>query len=110
MALVDPALLEVLETGDIELRFNDDRSIKVHSQKLKMASMKGGILRHIIDDLVEDQIVSRRRYTDQTEREVHISESSDLPYIKVRTEEGLGCLNAACMHIYSTRRCTVTCD
>ena len=78
MAFVDPVLLEALETGDVELRFHDGRSIKAHSAKLKLASMKGGILRDLIEDLVEDQIVTRMRRTDEGE-----INTSDLQYIKV---------------------------
>ena len=82
MVFIDPVLLEALETGDLELRFPDGRSIKVHSAKLKLASMQGGILRDLIEDLVEDQIMTRKRRTDEGE-----INTSDLPFIKVRTEE-----------------------
>ena len=53
-------LLEVLSSGDLELLFHDDRKIKVHSQKLKLASFNG-ILHQLMEDLVEDQIAKRRR-------------------------------------------------
>ena len=51
--------------GDLELRFHDGRSIKVHSCKLKIASF-GGVLQNMIEDVLDDQITGskRKRTTD----------------------------------------------
>ena len=64
-------LLDVLARGDIELRFRDGRSIKAHSQKLSLAS--NGILRNLIEDVLEREIHAKRRRMDQ---EVGASSSS----------------------------------
>ena len=54
-------LLDLLNTGDLELLFHDDdRTIKAHSQTLKLASFNG-ILHQLMEDLVEEQIAKRRR-------------------------------------------------
>ena len=54
----------VLDMGDLELRFHDGRSTKAHSLKLKLASI-GGVLQNLIDDIVDDQINdNKRRRTD----------------------------------------------
>ena len=53
-------LSNVLDTGDLELRFHDGRSIKVHSCKLKIASI-GGVLQNLIEDVLEDQITGTKR-------------------------------------------------
>ena len=58
-------LLETLARGDVELRFRDGRSIKAHSQKLSLAST--GILRDLIEDVLEGDIHAKRRRTDQKE-------------------------------------------
>ena len=57
-------LIYVLDTGDLELRFHDGRSIKAHSQKLKIASIDG-VLQNLIEDVLGDQITgSKRKRTD----------------------------------------------
>ena len=53
-------LSDVLDMGDLELRFHDGRSIKAHSCKLKIASI-GGVLRNLIEDVLDDQITSTKR-------------------------------------------------
>ena len=55
-------LLEELKHGDVELRFHDGRSIKAHSQKLKMASKS--ILRYFLEDVLKGDIQEKRRRTD----------------------------------------------
>ena len=55
-------LLDVLGRGDVELRFRDGRSIKAHSQKLSLAS--NGILRDLLEDVLEGEIHAKRRRTD----------------------------------------------
>ena len=55
-------LLDALGRGDVELRFRDGRSIKAHSQKLSLAS--NGILRDLLEDVLEEEIVAKRRRTD----------------------------------------------
>ena len=56
----DARLSDVLDMGDLELRFHDGRSIKVHSCKLKIASI-GGILQTLIEDVLDDQITGSKR-------------------------------------------------
>ena len=56
-------LLDVLAKGDVELRFRDGRSLKAHSQKLSLAS--NGILRDLIEDVLEREIHAKRRRMDQ---------------------------------------------
>ena len=51
-------LLDALGRGDLELRFRDGRSIKAHSQKLSLAS--NGILRDLLEDVLDGEIFSRR--------------------------------------------------
>ena len=53
-------LLVALGTGDLDLRFPDGRSIRVHGTKLKLASL-GGALHNLMEDVVEEQIAKRRR-------------------------------------------------
>ena len=53
-------LLNVLDTGDLELRFHDGRSIKAHSLKLKIASFSG-VLQNLIEDVFDDQITGSKR-------------------------------------------------
>ena len=53
-------LQRVLDTGDLELRFHDGRSIKAHSLKLKLASFDG-VLKNLIEDVVDDQITGNKR-------------------------------------------------
>ena len=74
-------LLDALETsaGDLMLVFNDGRSIKVHGQKLKVASLEGCL--HNAVDMLEDQAVTtKRRRTD--EEGLH---DDDIPRLKVTT-------------------------
>ena len=54
--------MDALARGDVELRFRDGRSIKAHSQKLSLAS--NGILRDLIEDVLEGEILAKRRRTD----------------------------------------------
>ena len=56
-------LLNVLGRGDVELQFRDGRSIKAHSQKLSLAS--NGILRDLLEDVLEREIIAKRMRTDQ---------------------------------------------
>ena len=66
-------LNKVLDMGDLDLRFHDGRSIKVHSCKLKIACI-GGVLQNLIEDVLDDQITdSKRKRTD----------SDTLPILKV---------------------------
>ena len=53
-------LHRVLDTGDLELRFHDNRTIKAHSQKLKIASLDG-CLHQLIDVKLDDQSNKRKR-------------------------------------------------
>ena len=71
-------LHRVLDTGDLELRFHDNRSIKAHSLKLKIASLDG-VLNNLIEDVVDDQITGtkRKRTGDSDTVAYH-------PYLKVR--------------------------
>ena len=71
-------LHRVLDTGDLELRFQDGRSIKVHSLKLKIASLDG-VLHNLIEDVVDDQITSgnKRKRSD-------VGAAADLPSLTVR--------------------------
>ena len=58
-------LFVALDTGDIELNFQEDgRSVKAHSQKLKLASL-GGILQNLIEDVMEGQLAAKRMRTDE---------------------------------------------
>ena len=57
---MEARLQRVLDTGDLELRFHDGRSIKAHSQKLKIASLEG-VLNNLIEDVVDDQIIGSKR-------------------------------------------------
>ena len=74
------SLHRVLDTGDLVLRFHDNRSIKAHSLKLKIASLDG-VLNNLIEDVVDDQInagAKRRRVSDQS-----VSNAVDLPSLRV---------------------------
>ena len=62
----------LLEMGDMKLIFQDGRSTKVHSHKLKMASLDG-ILHNLIEDIVEAQVDGTKRGRDD----------SDLPTLQV---------------------------
>ena len=52
--------------GDLELRFQAGPSIRVHSQKMSLAS---SVLQTLMDDVMDEQIASakRRRVTDPNE-------------------------------------------
>ena len=56
-------LLDDLAIGDVELRFQDGRSIMAHSQKLKLASK--GILCGLLEDVLEGEIHAKRRRMDR---------------------------------------------
>ena len=65
-----------LDTGDLELRFRDGRSIKAHKTKLQLACLDG-VLHNLIEDVVDDQITcSKRKRT--------VDAASDLPSLTVR--------------------------
>ena len=74
---MDTILRRVLDTGDLELRFHDNRSIKAHSLKLKIASLDG-VLQNLIEDVVDDQI------TDNKRKRTEDSGTADLPCLRVR--------------------------
>ena len=74
---MDTILRRVLDTGDLELRFHDNRSIKAHSLKLKIASLDG-VLQNLIEDVVDEQITGNKR-----KRTTH-SGTADLPCLRVR--------------------------
>ena len=77
---MDAILQRVLDTGDLELRFHDNRSIKAHSQKLKIASLDG-VLHNLIEDVVDDQITgNKRKRTGDSET------AADLPGLRVRRQ------------------------
>ena len=59
-------LLEELDDGDIELQFRDGRTIKAHSVKLKLASK--GILRNLLEDVLQGEILAKRRKVDEETR------------------------------------------
>ena len=69
-------LINVLDTGDLELRFHDGRSIKVHSQKLKIASFSG-VLQNLIEDVLDDQITGTKR------KKADLGSFDHLPILKV---------------------------
>ena len=71
-------LHRALDTGDIELRFHDGRSIKAHKTKLQLACLDG-FLHNLIEDVVDNQITGNKR-----KRTVDSDAASDLPSIKVR--------------------------
>ena len=75
-------LLRLLDTGDIELRFHDGRSIKAHALKLKFASL-GGVLHNLMEDVMENQIAAKRMRTDEAGGACSTSSSSGVPGIKV---------------------------
>ena len=92
-------LHRVLDTGDLELRFHDNRSIKAHSQKLKIASLDG-VLHNLIEDVVDDQITgNKRKRTGDSET------AADLAGLRVRRQnpchhaDGMDCTDCG-----STRR------
>ena len=68
-------LQSVLEEGNLELRFNDGRSIKAHGLKLKLAS-RGGVLQNLIEDVMDEQITGNKRKR-------AASEIVNLPSLKV---------------------------
>ena len=72
-------LHRVLDTGDLELRFHDGRSIKAHSLKLKIASLDG-FLHNLIEDVVDDQIIGMKR-----KRSEDANNTADLPSLTVRS-------------------------
>ena len=90
-------LLDVLGRGDVELRFRDGRSIKAHSQKLSLAS--NGILRDLLEDVLEGEIYAKRRRTDLE----GASSSATTPGVIVRSPDidgslaSFGALFKACM-------------
>ena len=72
----DETLQEALDEGDLEIRFHDGRSTKAHSCKLKLAS-RGGVLRNLIEDVLDDQITGSKR------RRADSGTVNHLPFIKV---------------------------
>ena len=72
-------LQRVLDTGDVELRFQDGRSIKAHSLKLKIASLDG-FLSNLIEDVLEGQITGNKR--NRTDSETARTDS-EFPNLKV---------------------------
>lgn len=76
-SVVITGLLEALATGDINLRFFDDRSIRVHGQKLRLAAL-GGIFDSVIDGFSEEHQALKRRKSDGGEQ---------IPEIKVQNAE-----------------------
>ena len=72
-------LLDALETGagDLKIVFSDGRSIKIHSQKLKLASL-GGCLHSAVDMLEDQAVATKRRRTE--EGGLH---DDDIPRLKV---------------------------
>ena len=92
---MDAMLHRVLDTGDLELRFHDGRSVKAHSQKLKIASLDG-VLNNLIEDVVDDQITgSKRKRTDSD-----TSATVDFPSLRVRG--GISCMEACNKNIAIT--------
>lgn len=71
-------LQRVLDTGDLELCISDNRSIKAHSLKLKLASLDG-VLHNLIEDVLGDQITDNKR-----KRTVDSDTAADLPGLRVR--------------------------
>lgn len=69
-----------MSAGDIELALHDDRSIRVHSVKLKLASLDG-ILKNLIEDLIEEKAVGSKQM--RTSPKSSIDETDNLPSIKV---------------------------
>ena len=68
------SLLAALDTGDLDLRLNDGRTIRVHGAKLKLAYL-GGALHNLMEDVFEEQIAKRRR--------VGSGDSEAIPELKV---------------------------
>ena len=63
------SLLDVLAYGNVELQFNDRRSIKVHSQKLELASkVLCSLMEELLDGEVKDvqngEVQAKRMRTD----------------------------------------------
>ena len=80
---MDSRFQRALDTGDLELRFNDGRSIKAHSQKLKLASLDG-ILHNLMDDVMEDRITgSKRNHIRDPLDDRTTNNLADFPHIKV---------------------------
>ena len=73
-------LLDDLACGDVELRFRDGRSIMAHSQKLKLASK--GILRSLMEDVLEGEIHAKRRKMDLGEG-TSLAQGPDMPGVTV---------------------------
>ena len=71
-------LQSVLDEGDLELRLHDDRSIKAHSLKLKLAS-RGGVLHNLIEDVMDDQITGNKRKRSDSDA------AADPPSLRVST-------------------------
>ena len=84
LAHLDSKFHQALDTGDIELRFQDGRSIKAHSQKLKLASMDG-ILHNLIEDVVDNRpITNSRRSPSSTDLLGDNTDSlAEVPHLKV---------------------------
>ena len=80
-------LLRALDTGDIELHFQDGRSIKAHAVKLKLASL-GGVLHNLMEDVMEDQIAAKRMKTDEAGGGCS---TSGMPALKVTSLMRLSC-------------------
>lgn len=76
---MDNLLFRALDTGDLELRFHDGRSIKAHSQKLKIASLDG-FLHNLIEDVVDENITGTKR-----KRSGDSDTIADLPSLRVRS-------------------------
>ena len=72
-------LHRALNTGDLELRFHDGRSIKAHKTKLQLACLDG-VLNNLIEDVVDDQITAgtKRKRTGDSDT------AADHPCLKVR--------------------------
>ena len=77
---METRLGRVLDTGDLELRFHDGRSIKAHSLKLKIASLDG-VLHNLIEDVVDDQITGAKR---KRSGDCDSDTVANLPCLKVR--------------------------
>ena len=75
-------LLDALARGDVELRFRDGRTINAHSQKLSLAS--NGILRDLLEDVLEGEILAKRRRTDLEGGASSEAMGSSTPGVQVR--------------------------
>ena len=81
---MDAKLQRALDTGDLELRFHDGRSIKAHSQKLKLSSLDG-FLHNLIEDVLDDQITGCKRKRSADSPGTDSNATDDLPNLKVRS-------------------------